>query len=67
MFSFSLFFVSPSVLKVILVPSSLQIGMPGLCHQCVIALFFFGLLFFSFKENYIAASENKRPIILSVF
>lgn len=27
MFSFSLFSVSPSVLKVILVPSSLQIGM----------------------------------------
>ena len=47
---FGLFaFILSSMLKIILVMSSLQIDMSGVCHQCVITLLFL----FCFKENYI--------------
>ncbi|KAF5924497.1 hypothetical protein HPG69_018898 [Diceros bicornis minor] len=36
-----------------------RIDKSGLCHQCVIAMFFSG--------NYIVTSENKRPVLLSGF
>lgn len=68
MFRFGLFFILSSVLKIILVLSSLQICLDSVTLSPVFhSTVLFWLLFFCFKENYIVTAENKRPILLSGF
>lgn len=68
MFCFGLLFILSSVLKIILVLSSLQIcldsvSLSPVCHSTIP----FWLLFFYFKENYIVTVRIKDPFFYQDF